>query len=130
MSSELKAISPVDGRYRNKVAVLENYFSEFALIKYRIRIEIEYLIHLGDTIPQIEPFSDEVRAQLRQLYLQFNEEDAQAVKDIEKVTNHDVKAVEYLIKERIKDLIPEGAIDDLVSPSVTASGSNIGPPPR
>jgi len=111
MPTELRSISPVDGRYRGKVAVLEEYFSEFALIKYRIRIEIEYLIHLSDTIPQIEAFSDGTRSELRRLYLEFNEVDAQAVKDIEKVTNHDVKAVEYLIKERIANLIPDSALE-------------------
>jgi len=111
MPTELKSISPVDGRYRGKVAILEEYFSEFALIKYRIRIEIEYLIHLSDTIPQIEAFSEETRGELRKLYLNFNEVDAQAVKDIEKVTNHDVKAVEYLIKDRIANLIPDSALE-------------------
>ncbi|MCP4120773.1 MAG: adenylosuccinate lyase [Bacteroidetes bacterium] len=111
MPTELKSISPVDGRYRGKVAILEEYFSEFALIKYRIRIEIEYLIHLSDTIPQIEAFSEETRGELRKLYLNFNEVDAQAVKDIEKVTNHDVKAVEYLIKDRIANLVPDSALE-------------------
>ena len=96
----LTAVSPIDGRYRGKTEALAEYFSEYALIRYRVRVEVEYfiaLIHLP--LPQLQgiPVSDE---QLRDIYRSFTEQDAQRVKDIEAVTNHDVKAVEYFIKER------------------------------
>ncbi len=101
--NELFSISPIDGRYRNKVAKLENYFSEFALIKYRIRIEVEYFIELSKQIDTIGELTDKQQDELRNLYLHFTIENAQRVKEIEKTTNHDVKAVEYFIKENIKD---------------------------
>lgn len=99
--STLTAISPVDGRYRNKVDVLSAYFSEFALIKYRVRVEIEYFIALSGVIPQLKELqSAKMEEALRNIYLDFSEEDAARIKEIESVTNHDVKAVEYFIKEK------------------------------
>jgi len=102
---ELTAISPIDGRYRNKVEELGNYFSESALIKYRIMIEVEYFISLCELpLPQLKDFDKSLYSELRDLYENFTLEDAKKVKDIEKVTNHDVKAVEYLIKEKFDSL--------------------------
>lgn len=101
--NSLLAISPIDGRYRTKVAKLEDYFSEFALIKYRIRIEVEYFIELSKVINQIGQLSENQINELRSLYQNFTLEQANRVKEIEKITNHDVKAVEYFIKENISD---------------------------
>lgn len=96
----LTAISPIDGRYRNKTQALADYFSEYALIRYRVRVEIEYFIFLCEfPLPQLEQFDHNLFKRLRDIYRDFNEESAQRVKDIEKVTNHDVKAVEYFLKE-------------------------------
>lgn len=96
----LTAISPIDGRYRNKTQALADYFSEYALICYRVRVEIEYFISLCELpLPQLEQFDHNLFKRLRDIYRDFNEESAQRVKDIEKVTNHDVKAVEYFLKE-------------------------------
>ncbi|MEZ5009440.1 MAG: adenylosuccinate lyase [Chitinophagales bacterium] len=111
MPSTLTAISPIDGRYRNKVESLGQYFSEYALIKYRVKVEVEYLILLATAIPQIETFDKDSQAQLRKLYIDFTEEDAAAIKEIEKTTNHDVKAVEYFIKNKIKDFVPAAALE-------------------
>ncbi|MEZ4772464.1 MAG: adenylosuccinate lyase [Bacteroidia bacterium] len=98
----LTAISPLDGRYRSKIDVLDAYFSEYALIRYRVWVEIEYLIALHQTgISPLQPLDQEEIQFLRALYHDFSLEDAQRAKDIEKTTNHDVKAVEYLIKEKI-----------------------------
>ncbi|MCC6583164.1 MAG: adenylosuccinate lyase [Chitinophagales bacterium] len=99
----LLSISPIDGRYRNKVAKLENYFSEFALIKYRVRVEVEYFIELSKEIDEIGTLTDNQVNELRKLYQHFTMEHALRGKEIEKTTNHDVKAVEYFIKENIKD---------------------------
>jgi adenylosuccinate lyase len=109
--SELTAVSPIDGRYRGKIEPLAAYFSEFALIRYRVRVEIEYFIALCEyPLPQLKDFNHDLFDTLRAIYRDFTEEDARRVKDIEKVTNHDVKAVEYFIKERIDAVIPaEGA---------------------
>jgi adenylosuccinate lyase len=97
----LTAISPVDGRYRGKTETLAGYFSEFALIRYRVRVEIEYFITLCELpLPQLASFPQDLFVVLRKIYMDFSEKDAQRVKDIEKVTNHDVKAVEYFIKEQ------------------------------
>ena len=97
----LTAISPVDGRYRGKTEPLVEYFSEYALIRYRVRVEIEYFITLCELpLPQLASFPTELFGRLRQIYKDFTTDDAQRVKDIEKVTNHDVKAVEYFIKEQ------------------------------
>ena len=101
----LTAISPVDGRYRRAGKELAAYFSEYALIKYRVRVEVEYFIALCEIpLPQLKSVDKSVFTDLREVYLNFSEEDAQAIKDIEKVTNHDVKAVEYFIKEKFDDL--------------------------
>ena len=103
--SVLTAISPIDGRYRGKTEALAGYFSEFALIRYRVRVEIEYFISLCELpLPQLETIDHSLFEPLRDIYRQFTLDDAQRVKDIEKVTNHDVKAVEYFIKERIDAL--------------------------
>ncbi|SDU10387.1 adenylosuccinate lyase [Polaribacter sp. Hel1_33_78] len=99
--TQLNAISPIDGRYRNKISKLANYFSEEALIKYRVRVEIEYFIALCEIpLPQLADFNINLFEDLRKIYTDFTAEDAQKIKDIEKVTNHDVKAVEYFIKEK------------------------------
>lgn len=96
----LTAISPVDGRYRNKAEKLANYFSEFALIKYRVRVEIEYFIALCQLpLPQLKGVPAELFDTLRNIYRNFSEQDARRIKEIESITNHDVKAVEYFIKE-------------------------------
>ena len=96
----LTAISPIDGRYRGKTERLADYFSEYALIRYRVRVEIEYFITLCELpLPQLASFDHQLFDHLRDIYRNFGEEEAQRVKDIEKVTNHDVKAVEYFIKE-------------------------------
>ena len=101
----LTAISPIDGRYRGKTESLANYFSEYALIKYRIRVEIEYFITLCELpLPQLKDFNHDLFDTLRNIYLGFDEAGAQRVKDIEKVTNHDVKAVEYFIKEKFDEI--------------------------
>ncbi len=99
--STLRAISPIDGRYRSKTEKLADYFSEFALIKYRVFVEVEYFIFLCDIpLPQLKNIDKAVYPKLRAIVDNFSEEDAQHIKDIEKVTNHDVKAVEYFIKEK------------------------------
>ena len=103
--SLLTAISPIDGRYRSKTEPLAEHFSEYALIRYRIRVEIEYFITLCELpLPQLADFDHSLFSPLRDIYRQFTPADAQRVKDIESITNHDVKAVEYYIKERIDAL--------------------------
>jgi len=103
----LTAISPIDGRYRSKTKPLADYFSEYALIRYRIRVEIEYFIALCELpLPQLKAVSPELFEPLRDIYRNFSIDDAQRVKDIEAITNHDVKAVEYFIKEKIDALRP------------------------
>lgn len=103
--NELNAISPIDGRYRNKVAKLADFYSEESLIKYRVKVEIEYFIALCEIpLPQLQDFNGELFSELRKIYEDFSTEDAQKIKDIEKVTNHDVKAVEYFIKEEFDTL--------------------------
>ena len=103
--SALSAISPIDGRYRSKVEALGNYFSEEALIKYRVLVEIEYFIALCELpLPQLEAVPHSVFEDLRALYKAFTSDDASAIKTIEQVTNHDVKAVEYFIKEKFDAL--------------------------
>ncbi|MDY6248051.1 MAG: lyase family protein, partial [Prevotella sp.] len=102
---ELTAISPVDGRYRGKTENLADYFSEFALIRYRIRVEIEYFIALCELpLSQLADFDHSLFPSLRKIYEDFDENDARRVKEIESITNHDVKAVEYFIKEKIDKL--------------------------
>ena len=101
----LNAISPVDGRYRSKTKPLHAFFSEQALIKYRVQVEIEYFIALcSHPIPQLESFQHSLFEDLRSLYKHFSPEDAKAIKDIEKTTNHDVKAVEYFLKNEFDRL--------------------------
>ena len=100
--SELTAVSPIDGRYRGKTDCLAPYFSEYALIKYRVRVEIEYFIALTSFLKIFDV--QKVATNIRAIYENFSEADAQRVKDIEKVTNHDVKAVEYFIKEKIDEM--------------------------
>ena len=106
----LTAISPIDGRYRGKTDVLAAYFSEFALIKYRVQVEIEYFITLCELpLPQLKGVDKGVFETLRNIYRNFSEADAQRIKDIESVTNHDVKAVEYFLKEEFDKL---GGMED------------------
>ena len=102
---KLTAISPVDGRYRGQVVELADYFSEFALIRYRLKVEVEYFIALCELpLPQLTDVNKEVYPLLRDIYNSFTDADAQKVKEIEKVTNHDVKAVEYFLKEKMEAL--------------------------
>jgi len=101
----LSAISPIDGRYRNTTQALADYFSEYALIKYRVLVEIEYFIELCELpLPQLKGIDKSLYPSLRNIYINFTEADAQKIKDIEKITNHDVKAVEYFIKEKFDAL--------------------------
>lgn len=101
----LTAISPIDGRYRGKCENLDRYFSEFALIRYRVKVEIEYFIALSATIEPLKAFDAKAFAEpLRDIYRNFSLDDARRIKEIESVTNHDVKAVEYFIKERFDAL--------------------------
>ena len=103
--SSLNAVTPIDGRYRSKTESLAPYFSEEALIKYRVQVEIEYFIALCEIpLPQLKDFNSGLFEDLRGIYKNFTSENALAIKDIEKVTNHDVKAVEYFIKEQIEDM--------------------------
>ena len=104
-NNALMAVSPIDGRYRKQVEDLSMYFSEYALIKYRVRVEIEYFIALCELpLEQLKSFDQTNFEALRNIYKNFSTEDAQKVKDIEKITNHDVKAVEYFIKDEFKKL--------------------------
>ena len=101
----LNAISPVDGRYQSKTKELSSYYSEAALIKYRLRVEVEYFISLCELpLPQLENFDAKLYESLRKIYLDFSDDDAQEVKEIESITNHDVKAVEYFLKDRFDRL--------------------------
>ena len=103
--NSLDAISPIDGRYANKTESLRKYFSEHALIKYRVRVEIEYFIALCELpLPQLKSFDSSLYPKLRAIYLDFSIEDAQKIKSIESITNHDVKAVEYFIKDQMDNL--------------------------
>ncbi|MCL6273021.1 adenylosuccinate lyase [Muricauda sp. 2012CJ35-5] len=103
--NQLNAISPIDGRYRNKTEAFGTYFSEEALIRYRVRVEIEYFIALCEIpLPQLGDFDTTMFGDLQKIYLDFSAEDALAIKEIEKTTNHDVKAVEYFIKEKFDAL--------------------------
>ena len=105
IEANLHAISPVDGRYFSKTSQLKDFFSEMALIKYRVLVEIEYFISLCELkLPELEKFNFDNFQNLRNIYLNFSEKDAIEIKEIEKITNHDVKAVEYFIKKKFKDL--------------------------
>ena len=102
-NNSINAISPIDGRYSNQTSFLEAYFSEKALIRFRLEIEIEYFIKLTETdISQLKDWKKNYNAQLREIYTNFNDSDALKIKEIEKITNHDVKAVEYFLKEKFK----------------------------
>ena len=106
----LTAISPIDGRYRGKAEALADYFSEYALIKYRVQVEVEYFITLCELpLPQLKGIDKSVFEALRAIYRNFSETDAQRIKEIESVTNHDVKAVEYFLKEEFDKL---GGLDE------------------
>lgn len=105
--NSLNAVSPIDGRYRSKCEPLAKYFSEGALIKYRVRVEVEYFIALADRLKDQRPGLADVASkaeQLRDIYRAFTDDDAQAIKDIEKTTNHDVKAVEYFLKGKFDQM--------------------------
>lgn len=121
----LTAISPIDGRYRGKTEALAEYFSEYALIKYRVRVEIEYFITLCELpLPQLVSFDHVLFARLRQIYLSFSEADAQRVKDIEMITNHDVKAVEYFIKEEFDKIGGLDAYKEFIHFGLTSQDIN------
>lgn len=104
MSSQLNAISPLDGRYGNSVKDLSTHFSEFALMQYRLQVELEYLIALGNerTIKELPAFPKDEQTRLRKIYQNFNTAAAKKVKDIESTTNHDVKAIEYYIQSKVR----------------------------
>ncbi len=124
MLESLTAISPVDGRYRNKTEKLADYFSEAALIRYRIRVEIEYFIALCELpLPQLTGIDRSKFAALRAVYTKFTLEDARRVKEIEATTNHDVKAVEYLVKEKM-DALGLGAWKEFVHFGLTSQDIN------
>lgn len=121
----LTSITPIDGRYYRQVKELSSYYSEFALIKYRVRIEIEYFIALCEIpLPQLAGFDKSLFAPLRALYQDMTEEDAAAVKEIEKVTNHDVKAVEYFIKKKFDELGISGAYKEFIHFGLTSQDIN------
>ena len=103
--TQLTAISPIDGRYRQKCERLDEYFSEFALIRYRVRVEVEYFIALCEIpLPQLSGVNNDIFPKLRDIYRDFTVADAERIKSIESVTNHDVKAVEYFLKEKWDEL--------------------------
>lgn len=104
-SNSLLAVSPVDGRYQKQSEVVSKYFSEYGLIRYRVLVEVEYFIELCQLpLEQLKGFSSKLFPKLRDLYLSFSEQDAEAIKEIEKTTNHDVKAVEYFLKAKFEEL--------------------------
>lgn len=120
----LTAISPIDGRYRGKAERLADYFSEYALVRYRVRVEVEYFIALSEVpIPQVGTLTDEQKEALRDIYRNFSLDDARHVKEIESVTNHDVKAVEYFLKERF-DAAGLSAIKEFIHFGLTSQDIN------
>lgn len=120
--NQLTAISPIDGRYRRQVASLDGYFSEFALIKYRVRVEVAYFFLLADKgLFQLEP---QARNALQQAVDHFTEADAQAIKTIERTTNHDVKAVEYFLKEVLEKAVPESTAKEFIHFGLTSQDVN------
>ena len=122
--SPLRAISPIDGRYRGKTESLGNYFSEEALIKYRVQVEIEYFITLCEIpLPQLQGFDPNTFDSLRKIYTDFSSEDATSIKEIEKTTNHDVKAVEYFIKEKF-DALGLGGFKEFIHFGLTSQDIN------
>ena len=121
----LTAISPIDGRYRGKTEALANYYSEFALIRYRVRVEIEYFITLCELpLPQLASFDHALFERLRDIYRNFDENEEQRVKDIEKITNHDVKAVEYFIKEEFDKIGGLDAYKEFIHFGLTSQDIN------
>lgn len=121
----LTAISPIDGRYRGKTEPLAAYFSEYALIRYRVRVEIEYFIALCELpLPQLATFDHGLFGRLRAIYADFSEADARRVKEIEKVTNHDVKAVEYFIKEQLDKIGGLDAYKEFIHFGLTSQDIN------
>ena len=125
--SALTAVSPIDGRYRGKTEPLSEYFSEYALIRYRVRVEIEYFIALCELpLPQLADFPHDLFPALRDIYRTFTLDDARRVKDIEAVTNHDVKAVEYFIKERFDALFSSAPTVPASSAPTVPGGSPAG----
>jgi adenylosuccinate lyase len=120
----LNAVSPIDGRYHDKTKELGAYFSEFALIKYRVRVEIEYFIGLCEIpLPQLVNFNKDLYGDLRAIYLNFEEADAQKIKDTERITNHDVKAVEYYIKDHF-DALNIGEYKEFIHFALTSQDIN------
>jgi len=123
--SKLTAISPIDGRYRDKTEPLTEYFSEYALVRYRVRVEIEYFITLCELpLPQLADFNHDLFPRLRDIYRNFTPAEAQRVKDIEKVTNHDVKAVEYFIKEELDKIGGLDAYKEFIHFGLTSQDIN------
>ena len=121
----LTAVSPIDGRYRSKTQSLDQYFSEYALIRYRVRVEIEYFIALCQLpLPQLADFPHDMYPKLRAIYEQFSQSDAARVKEIESVTNHDVKAVEYFIKEKLSDFNLQASTLNFVHFGLTSQDIN------
>ncbi len=124
MLNELTAISPVDGRYRTQTEELGNYFSEFALIKYRVLVEVEYFIALCEIpLPQLKTVNRIVFQELRKIYRQFSIDDAQAIKTIERTTNHDVKAVEYFLREKF-DILDLASYKEFIHFGLTSQDIN------
>ena len=122
--TQLTAISPIDGRYRRQCGALDAYFSEFALIRYRVKVEIEYFIALCEMpLPQLKDVPAELYAKLRAIYTDFTIEDAKRIKEIESVTNHDVKAVEYFIKEKF-DVLKLDAFKEFIHFGLTSQDIN------
>jgi adenylosuccinate lyase len=119
----LNAISPIDGRYFNTTQSLSPYFSEYGLIRYRVRVEVEYFIALTYTLPELAGFSKEKEDTLRSLYLNFSDSDAEAIKTIERTTNHDVKAVEYFLKEKF-DALALGKYKEFIHFGLTSQDIN------
>lgn len=123
--SPLSAISPIDGRYRNTTAELADYFSEYALIKYRVFVEIEYFMALVEyPLPQLQQFDVNLTEKLRDIYRNFDEADAQSIKEIEKTTNHDVKAVEYFIKKEFDKIGGLDAFKEFIHFGLTSQDIN------
>ena len=121
----LTAVSPIDGRYRGKAGALAAYFSEYALMKYRVRVEIEYFITLCELpLPQLKDFDAARFEPLRDIYRNFSEADAGRIKEIESITNHDVKAVEYFIKEQFDKLGGMEAYKEFIHFGLTSQDIN------
>lgn len=123
--SPLTAVSPIDGRYHSKTSILSDYFSEFALIRYRVRVEIEYFIALCELpLPQLKNFEADRFDVLRAIYRDFSPTDAARIKEIESITNHDVKAVEYFIKEKFDALGGLDAYKEFIHFGLTSQDIN------